>query len=342
MRSAIILVVLCLALAAPAVMARRHRAVDKPKVELPPVAEAVYQAAFTAYVTRFKRSYSTDDFFPRYNIFKANYNFIREHNAGDHSFTLAINEFTDLTWSEFHSKMYGLQEPSNRVRNFENGPHNDITEVAASLDWVAKGKVTPVKNQGQCGSCWAFSATGSIEGAYSISTGKLPSLSEQQLVDCSSAYGNAGCNGGLMDSAFKWVIAQKGITSEAAYPYLARDGTCQGGMTPAANIRGFYDVATNEQALMTAANIGPVSIAIEADQQCFQFYSGGVLDNAACGTRLDHGVLLVGYDTDAPTGKDYWRIKNSWGTSWGEQGYVRFVRGKNQCGLTQMASYPTV
>jgi len=238
--------------------------------------------------------------------------------------------------------MYGLQEPSNRVRNFENGPHNDITEVAASLDWVAKGKVTPVKNQGQCGSCWAFSATGSIEGAYSIKTGTLPSLSEQQLVDCSSAYGNAGCNGGLMDSAFKWVIASKGITSEAAYPYTARDGTCQGGMTPAATISTFYDVATNENALMTAVNIGPVSIAIEADQQCFQFYSGGVLDNAACGTRLDHGVLLVGYDTDKPTGKDYWRIKNSWGTSWGEAGFVRFVRGKNQCGLTQMSSYPGV
>jgi len=205
--------------------------------------------------------------------------------------------------------------------------------------------VTPVKNQGQCGSCWSFSTTGSTEGVNAINGKGLISLSEQQLVDCSGAYGNQGCNGGLMDNAFQYIIANGGICTEAAYPYTAQDGTCKNTCKKTVMIAGFKDVTHNSDvALATAVAQQPVSVAIEADQSSFQFYSGGVL-TAACGTALDHGVLAVGYGTD--TGVEYWKVKNSWGASWGEAGYIRLARGDQynggagQCGIYSDPSYPT-
>jgi len=308
-----------------------------------PVSEAHFQSEFTAFVKRHSKKYSHDEFALRYDIFKANYNKIRHHNMGKHTYSMAVNEYADMTFEEFHAKMTGLLPRQNSYARSLNskGPHSDLKSVAASLDWRQKGAVTPVKNQQQCGSCWSFSTTGSVEGAHAIKTGKLVSLSEQQLVDCSSAEGNQGCNGGLMDQGFEFIIKNKGITTEAAYPYTAQDGTCRSGMTAAATISKYVDVQEgSETALMAALNIGPVSIAIEADQQCFQFYSGGILSDPSCGTQLDHGVLLVGYGTE--NGKDFWIVKNSWGASWGEGGYIRLIRGKNECGLTQMASYPVV
>jgi cathepsin L len=307
------------------------------------VSEEKYQSEFASFVKRFNKQYAHDEFFGRYQIFKANYNKIRLHNMGQSTFSMAVNEFADMTFTEFHSKMTGYIHRDDALLHSLNseGPHNNVAAPAASIDWRQKNAVTPVKNQQQCGSCWAFSTTGSTEGAHAIKTGKLVSLSEQQLVDCSAAQGNQGCNGGLMDQGFQYIITNKGITTEAAYPYTAKDGTCKKGQTVAATLSRFVNVkANNEADLLAAVNIGPVSVAIEADQQCFQFYSGGILADPSCGTQLDHGVLVVGYGTEG--GKDFWIVKNSWGASWGEQGYIRLIRNKNECGIAESPSYPVV
>jgi cathepsin L len=305
--------------------------------------EKDYQAFFSSFVKKYNKKYTHDEFFPRYNIFKANYNFIRNHNKGKHTYSMAINEFADMTFTEFHSKMTGYKRIDRSHLRAQNAPHKALKHVAASVDWRQKNAVTPVKNQQQCGSCWAFSTTGSTEGAHAIKTGNLVSLSEQQLVDCSGPQGNQGCNGGLMDQGFQYIITNNGITTEAAYPYTASQGTCNTNVTSAATLSSFVDVTSgSETDLLSAVNIGPVSIAIEADQQCFQFYSGGILSDPSCGMQLDHGVLVVGYGTDSSTNTPYWIVKNSWGASWGEAGYIRLIRGKNECGIAQEASYPVV
>lgn len=284
----------------------------------------------------------------RESVYNSNVAKIVSHNAGNHSWSMNVNKFADLTAEEFKA-LYagGLNKPKKTsLRKTAFGPFN-TTANPTSVDWTTKGAVTPVKNQEQCGSCWAFSTTGSVEGAWFLSNGTLPSLSEQQLVDCSTAEGNQGCNGGLMDDGFQYIIDNKGITTEDAYPYTATGpNTCEAAGKPvAATLSGFKDVAANsEAALETAIVQQPVSVAVEADQSVFQFYSGGVMDSA-CGTQLDHGVLAVGYGTDA--GKEYYKVKNSWGADWGEKGYIRLGRGakfnpSGQCGIQMMASYPVV
>jgi len=269
---------------------------------------------------------------------------IKETNAKGLSYTLGHNEFSDMTWEEFShtvmSSLYTNVAPKNMNRvHIDTG---DNGKIADSLDWVTKGAVTPVKNQGRCGSCWAFSSTGSIEGAYQVATGNLVSISEEQLVQCDHN-GDNGCQGGLMDNALTWVTKGHALCTESDYPYTSGGGvtgTCVTGCKGSVTLTGHKDVPSkDEDALKAAVAIGPVSIAIEADKSAFQMYKGGVLDSTACGTKLDHGVLIVGYGTDA--GVDYWKVKNSWGATWGESGYIRMARGKNMCGLAQQPSYPT-
>merc|ERR1712195_214859 len=197
------------------------------------------------------------------------------------------------------------------------------------------GAVTPVKDQGQCGSCWAFSTTGGMEGAWQIASGSLTSMSEQQLVDCSTQ--NAGCNGGSMELAFNYAGATN-VATESSYPYKGRDGSCKSSYTtaiPSGGVTGYKSVGQSSNSLKSALATGPVSVAIEADQTAFQMYSGGVL-SSGCGTNLDHGVLAVGYDSTS------FKVKNSWGSSWGANGYLQISQSGNTCGIHSDASYPTV
>merc|ERR1711977_487858 len=258
-----------------------------------------------------------------------------QENAKGHKYTLAMNEFADLTADEFGAMYMGLAKPKKLWGSLESGGTHvyDGSPLADSIDWVSKGAVTPVKNQGQCGSCWSFSTTGSLEGAWEIATGKLVSLSEQQFVDCSKSFGNMGCNGGLMDNAFKYA-EQNAICTEESYPYKAKAGTCEASSctvgVPKGGVTGFKDVKKEDlQAMEEAVAQQPVSIAIEADQRVFQLYHSGVL-TGTCGTKLDHGVLAVGYGT--LSGTDYWKVKNSWGATWGDQGYIMLEKGKDSAG----------
>jgi len=285
-------------------------------------------------------------------IFADNLKRIEMHNylhaKGLKSYTLGINKFADMEHEEFVKTFNGLRMSSNTTDDNDRvtylSPNIPLT-LPDTVDWRAKGYVTPVKDQGQCGSCWAFSTTGALEGQTFRKTGKLISLSEQNLVDCSRKFGNNGCEGGLMDNAFKYIKANKGIDTEESYPYEAKDDTCHYNPgTSGAEDTGFVDVPAGDESKLQEiiATVGPVSVAIDASHPSFQLYHTGVYDEPQCDSQsLDHGVLAVGYGT--LNGHDYWLVKNSWGKVWGEQGYIMMSRNKNnQCGIATMASYPLV
>jgi len=242
-----------------------------------------------------------------------------------------VSIFNGLNVSvEYDTGVHAIKSPSSPVQGY-------------TVDWVSKGAVTGIKNQGQCGSCWSFSTTGSVEGVHFLSTGKLVSLSEQNLVDCSTSEGNDGCNGGLMDYAFQYIIKNHGIDTEASYTYSATGpNACRfKAADVGATISSYRDVASgNEADLATAVDKQPVSVAIDASHTSFQLYSSGVYYEPACSSsQLDHGVLAVGYGTDGSS--DFWYVKNSWGTSWGQSGYIWMSRNRNNnCGIATAASYP--
>ncbi|KAB0802752.1 hypothetical protein PPYR_04938 [Photinus pyralis] len=267
------------------------------------------------------------------------------------NYKLGVNKFADMLYHEFVHTFNGF----NRSNHLTPEEHESDgipfippahVELPKSVDWRTKGAVTDLKDQGRCGSCWSFSATGALEGQHFRQTGKLVSLSEQNLIDCSTKFGNNGCNGGLMDNAFRYIKANHGIDTEESYPYEAEDDKCRyNPKNSGATDRGYVDIESgNEEQLKSAvATVGPVSVAIDAAHQSFQFYAEGVYDEPECSTsQLDHGVLAVGYGT-SEDGHDYWIVKNSWGPSWGKQGYILMARNnENQCGIATQASYPLV
>jgi len=302
--------------------------------------EQEYQTSFISYMKRFNKLYDVDEFFTRYANFKISLDEIEAHNAQKSSWTMGLNPHSDLSKFEFRHMKTGYIRRAQESRR-EQPATETVAAPPTSVDWRTKNAVTPVKDQGQCGSCWAFSATGSMEGAWAIATGNLVSLSEQQLVDCSGPEGDDGCDGGLMDNAFQYVIDNKGICTEASYPYKGVDGTCATTCNKVVTISSFTDVMTmNETAILLAVVNQPVSIAVEADQSYWQNYQGGIVSDPGCGTALDHGVLIVGYGTE--NNVDFWIVKNSWGASWGESGYIRLIRNKNECGLAMDPSFPVV
>jgi len=277
-----------------------------------------------------------------FSNFMINMDRFDQHNAFEAGYSMGITQFADMSPEDFDSFKGGCfaKDLSSRTC-VPFTPNSNV--LPESIDWRNIDAVTDVKNQGQCGSCWSFSATGAMEGAWAVKTGELVSLSEQQLVDCSAKYGNNGCNGGLMDSAFEYVI-DNGLCDENQIPYKAVDGKCETCPKSAVKFSSCVDVTPRNQLhLKQAVAMGPVSIAIEADTSVFQHYTGGIISSSLCGTQLDHGVLIVGYGTD--NGVGYWIVKNSWGDSWGENGYIKIARSESDndagvCGIAMQPSYP--
>jgi C1A family cysteine protease len=311
--------------------------------------ESFHWKEFTNFQERFSKRYSNiGELETRFSIFRKNFISILAHNNDlSQNFTMGVNQFTDLTPEEFRAQYINGGSKSSLgsfgCKSFSSGGSG----LPSSIDWRTKGVVNPVRDQGQCGSCWAFATTANAESVWAISKGQLLDLSEEFLVDCASGVGyyNMGCNGGQPDSAFKYMI-NNGQCTEASYPYKAGTtktaGSCQKCTAAPVHFSGCYDVTPKDQvSLMAAVAKQPVVIAIEADTRYFQSYSGGILDSASCGEKLDHAVEIIGYGTE--NGVDYWNVRNSWGPSWGESGYFRLKKtsSTNDIGICGLAAEPS-
>ncbi|KAK7107254.1 procathepsin L-like [Littorina saxatilis] len=318
------------------------------------VSFAPYEETWSNFKVAYGRQYSSKAVEAyRFQTFVSNLKKIEQHNSlfqnGNTTYWMGINQFADMSVEEYraHNKLKPVKRTASRTLKclpFQS-PLN--YQLPATVDWRKKGYVTPVKNQGQCGSCWAFSTTGSMEGQYYRKTKSLVSLSEQQLVDCAGPFGTQGCNGGDEPLAYAYINNAGGIDKDIDYPYESQDGQCRFLKNKVvARVTGCYDVTEgSEQELQSAVSSqGPVSVNIDANHDSFQFYSGGVYVEQSCQNGpedLDHAVLAVGYGTMG--GQDYWIVKNSWGGQWGLQGYIMMARNKNNmCGVATEANFPVV
>ncbi|XP_078054334.1 procathepsin L-like isoform X2 [Mustelus asterias] len=303
-----------------------------------------------------EKQYTEEEETHRRSIWEDNVRYIEQHNLeysmGKHTFTVGMNEFGDLTNKEFSKRMNGFlpvkadnsTEEVNEDDEFSVDEESDDDLRGASVNWHEKGYVTPVRNQGKCGSCWAFSAVGAIEGQWFRKTRKLIPLSEQDLVDCSTSFGNHGCRGGWMSQAFEYVVRNRGINTAQDYPYTGQDERCRFERKKFVEKLRHYAFVRNcrgclEQALR---RIGPISVAIDAGGRGFQLYKTGIYQSLDCSnTQVNHAVLLVGLGSE--NGMNYWLVKNSWGTGWGDAGYIKMARGlRINCGITNYAVFPIV
>ncbi|XP_015742039.1 cathepsin L1-like isoform X2 [Coturnix japonica] len=312
--------------------------------------DPVLEEAWEGWKSLYAKEYPGEAEIIRREVWEKNLRRIEQHNweesQGQHTFRLSMNHYGDLMDEEFNQLLNGFtpvqhEEPALTFQALA------AQKTPAEVDWRVKGYVTPVKNQGHCGSCWAFSATGALEGLVFNRTGKLAVLSEQNLIDCSWKLGNNGCQGGYMTRAFQYVHDNGGMNSERVYPYQAKDtSSCR--YNPgdrAANCSTVWLVAPGSEAALeqAVAAVGPVSVAVDASSFFFHFYKSGIFSSMFCSQKVNHGMLAVGYGTSQEGGKNtsYWILKNSWSEVWGEQGYIRLLKGaNNHCGVASQASFP--
>ncbi|XP_072924895.1 cathepsin L2-like isoform X3 [Hemitrygon akajei] len=305
--------------------------------------------AWTSWKSFHRKQYQEENINYRRMVWEKNMRYIEQHNLehsmGKHSFTVGMNQFGDLTLEEFKQ----LRLNTDKRKEVENSTwkifaQQENAQLPPHVDWRPKGYVTPVKDQGQCGSCWAFSTTGVLEGQVFNKTGKLISLSEQYLMDCSRTVGNAGCNGGSVMASFAF-IKDQGIASEQSYPYVAKNGDCKFEQSDiVATCKGVTQIRKDSEADLAAAvaTVGPISAGIDAEHRSFMLYKSGIFYEPHCSTvDLDHGILVVGYGMENQ--KPYWIVKNSWGSNWGNKGYVHMAKDMdNNCGIASNAVYPEV
>ena len=303
---------------------------------------------FSQFIQTYNKTYTNEqEYKQRQAIFCSNYEFIEQHNArNDVNFKMDINSFADLTDQEFKLHYTNNIPIDNHLDVGVIDTQMYTRPLVNSYDWTELGHVSPVKNQGQCGSCWSFSATGVIESHFSIYNNETILLSEQELVDCSWMYGNFGCGGGMPSRAYRYV-KRFGLSTEDEYAYAAKGHLCKSlrhEYKDRYHIKGWKNVESfNETRLVELLyNVGPISVALDASSKGFKFYKSGVMDT--CGIQLNHAVLLVGYGVE--DGQQYFKIKNSWGETWGDDGYIKISRGKHlplgTCGVTMTPSYPLV
>ncbi|CDP03083.1 unnamed protein product [Coffea canephora] len=300
--------------------------------------------SFARFANRYAKRYETvEEIKLRFDIFRENLRIIKSHNNKGLSYTLAVNEFADMTWEEFHKHRLGAAQNCSATTKGNLKLANVV--VPETKDWRTTGIVSPVKDQGDCGSCWTFSTTGALEAAYAQAFGKGISLSEQQLVDCAGAFNNFGCNGGLPSQAFEYIKYNGGLDTEEAYPYTGVDGLCKySSQNVGVHVLDSVNITlgAEDELKYAVGTVRPVSVAFEVVNG-FRFYKGGVYTSNTCGSApmdVNHAVLAVGYGVE--NGIPYWLIKNSWGAEWGVDGYFKMEMGKNMCGVATCASFPVV
>ncbi|KAK8808566.1 hypothetical protein WA158_008467 [Blastocystis sp. Blastoise] len=297
---------------------------------------------FNTYATMYGKVYSSiKEKEYRMLIFQQNLDYIEQQNTLDHTYTLGLTIFADMTNDEYKASRFLSGIIRKNLRSQHSVSHSNSVPIPSSIDWRTLGVVNPIKNQLSCGSCWAFSAISAVESLIAIKTGQLNIYSEQQVVDCDKNSG--GCFGGFMTNAFTYMIHNGGICSEEEYPYQGIDQTCKDKQcSPVATIQKYADVQVNSgSSLVDILSKQPVSVAVDASSPEFQLYKSGTLNTDTCGTQLNHGVTAIGYNLEA--NPPYLIIRNSWGTEWGDHGYIHIKyesEGAGMCGVNKMASYP--